>query len=103
VTAGTPRFWLRPARLVAAALLAMAGCAADGGARRDDDGTVTVGCSGGYHDWGACYSRAEAACGKRGYEILSRVTNEGSEGVGTRDWTAAGSEVSRTMVVRCRP
>lgn len=84
-----------------AQLLLLAACASDR-VRHDDDGTVTINCAGGYHDWSACYSRADAACGSAGYELLSRVSNEGSEGVGTRDWSGGGSEVSRTMVVRCR-
>jgi hypothetical protein len=82
-------------------LVALAGCAADG-VRHDDDGSITINCAGGFHDWSGCYSRAESACRSSGFEILSRVTNEGSEGVGSRDWSQAGSEVSRTMVIRCR-
>jgi hypothetical protein len=91
----------RIALLGVALVLAVAGCAAEG-VRRDADGTITIDCGGGYHDWSVCYSRADRACGSAGFDILSRVSNEGSEGVGTRDWSARGSEVSRRMVLRCR-
>jgi hypothetical protein len=91
----------RCAVLAGAVVVLVAGCAAEG-VRRDDDGTVTIECGGGYHDWSICYSRAETACRSAGYEILSQVSNEGGEGVGTRDWSTRGSEVWRTMVVRCR-
>ncbi|MFU8814539.1 MAG: hypothetical protein ACNA7W_04275 [Pseudomonadales bacterium] len=91
----------RLAVLAQVLLLGLAGCATQP-VRYDDDGTVTIRCAGGYHDWSGCFSRAEAACGSPGYEILSRVSNEGSDGVGSRDWSQAGSEVSRTLVVRCR-
>lgn len=82
-------------------LVALAGCASDG-VRRDDDGSITISCAGGYHDWSGCFSRAESACKSRGFEILSRVSNEGSDGVGSRDWSTEGSEVQRTMIIRCR-
>jgi hypothetical protein len=91
-------WWHAGAGLV---VLALAGCAAEG-ARPDEDGSVAVGCTGGFDDWSGCYNRAQAACGAAGYEILSRVSNEGSSGVGTRDWSVGGSEISRTLVVRCR-
>lgn len=89
---------------VAALLIAgaFAGCAGTSDAvRRNDDGTLNVQCSGGYHDWSRCHERAAAACRPDGFEIVSQVSNEGSSGVGSRDWSAAGSEVSRVLVVRC--
>jgi hypothetical protein len=86
------------AALVAA--LALGGCSAGGGVRENPDGTLSIDCAGGYYDWTACHARAERACGQ--YEIVARVSNEGSSGVGTRDWSAEGSVVTRTLVVRCR-
>jgi hypothetical protein len=78
----------------------LAGCAGQG-VRRNDDGTLSIECAGGYHDWSACHQRAIAACRPDGFEIVSRLSNEGSSGVGSRDWSQQGSEVQRTMVVRC--
>jgi hypothetical protein len=93
------RVRLRPG--AAMIVLALAGCANEG-VRPNQDGSITVACTGGFDDWSGCYSRARATCGAAGYEILSRVSNEGSSGVGTRDWSVGGSEVSRTLVARCR-
>lgn len=85
-----------------ALLSTTAGCAASG-VRQNDDGTLSIECAGGYHDWSVCYERAAAACRPDEPEIVSQVSNEGAEGVGSRDWSAEGSVVSRTLVVRCGP
>ncbi len=82
--------------------LLLAGCATSSDVRRNDDGTVSIRCAGGYHDWSGCHNRAEAVCRGRGFDIVSQLSNEGSSGVGTRDWSAQGSVVDRTLVVRCR-
>jgi len=66
------------------------------------DGAYSVDCSGGYHDWSACHAAARRVCRGGSVEILSQVSNEGSQGVGTRDWSTEGSEVSRRMTFRCR-
>ena len=91
---------LRPA--IAALLMLLAGCAGTGGPRQNADGTWSIQCAGGYHDWSRCLARADSLCGRAGFDIVSRVSDEGSSGVGTRDWSAEGSEVQRTMIVRCR-
>lgn len=90
-------------RIAATACLVLvaAGCAS--GIRHNDDGTLGIECSGGYHDWSRCHQRAADACRPDGFEIVSRLSNEGSSGVGSRDWSAQGSVVSRTLVVRCTP
>lgn len=87
--------------LVLAAVLQLAGCAA-GEVRPLGDGAYSVDCSGGYHDWSACNEAARRVCRGGAVEILSQVSNEGSQGVGSRDWSAEGSEVSRRMTFRCR-
>ena len=66
-----------------------------------DDGSYSVDCSGGYHDWSACNEAARKLCRGRPVEIVSQISNEGSQGVGTRDWSTQGSEVSRRMIFRC--
>lgn len=83
-----------------ALVMGLGACTASG-VRRNDDGTLSIQCSGGYHDWSQCYRRAASVCRPDGVDIVSQVSNEGSAGVGTRDWSSEGSEVSRTLVVRC--
>lgn len=80
----------------------LAGCAFGGKVQTLADGSYKVDCSGGYHNWTACNEAARRACGGGGVEILSQVSNEASQGVGSRDWSAAGSEVSRSMNFRCK-
>jgi hypothetical protein len=98
---GTCLHILRTA-LIAAALVALAGgCSASGRVRTSPDGTASVDCPGGYHDWSACHAAAKAHCRGRDYQILSQISDEGSSGVGTRDWSRQGSSVTRTMLFRC--
>lgn len=85
-----------------AVLMLAAGCASSDGVRRHDDGTISIDCAGGYYDWSRCHARAAAVCGRGGFDIVSQVSDEASQGVGTRDWSAQGSEVKRTLRVRCR-
>lgn len=92
---------VRALLVLAAAMGWLAGCATDG-VRRNDDGTLSIDCSGGYYDWSRCHQRAATECGKQGFEIVSRVSDEASAGVGYRDWSTTGSQVQRTLVVRCR-
>jgi hypothetical protein len=86
---------------VSALLLTLGGCVASDAVRRHDDGTMSIDCSGGYYDWSRCHSRAASLCGRDGFDIVSQVSDEASQGVGTRDWSAEGSVVKRTMRVRC--
>lgn len=85
-----------------AAVVLLPACGSSG-VIRNDDGTLSIECAGGYHDWSQCYERAADACAPDRADIVSRVSNEGSSGVGTRDWSSEGSVVSRTLVVRCMP
>ena len=77
-------------------------CAFGGKLQTLDDGSYKVECSGGYHDWTACNEAARRACRGGGVEILSQVSNEASQNVGSRDWSEGGSEVSRSMNFRCK-
>ena len=93
---------LRPVLLLTlGALLQLSACAARD-VRALGDGVYSVDCSGGYHDWSACNDAARRLCRGGAVEVLSQVSNEGSQGVGSRDWSTAGSEVSRRMTFRCR-
>ena len=96
---------LRAARACALALLPallVAGCTAPATLRVNDDGTAFIDCSGGYHNWSGCHSRARRYCGAAGFDILSRLSDEGSSAVGVRDWSGAGRPVTRSLVIRCR-
>lgn len=80
--------------------LVAGGCAGNAGTQQLADGTYRVSCPGGYHDWQGCYSAARKAC-RGDYEIKSRVSDEGSTSAGSKDFSQAGSQVTRTMIVRC--
>jgi hypothetical protein len=92
----------RPPRaaLLAVMLLVLASGCAGSRAQSLGDGLFKVDCPGGYHDWSACYAAASRHCGRAGYQIVGQVSDEGAA-VGTRDWSRAGSEVSRSMEFRC--
>ena len=81
---------------------ATAGCAADRSIEMLAPGTYALDCSGGAPTWAACHALADTACNGASFEIKSQVSNEGSSGVGTNDWSTAGSQITRTMVIRCR-
>ncbi len=82
-------------------VVAMSSCAASGKIKELESGDWQIDCSGGFHNWSGCHNLAERICGKGGFEILSRITNEGGANVGSNDWSTAGSIISRSMVVRC--
>ncbi len=86
--------------LVPLTLLATSACATYE-VEQLDVRTFSIECPGGYHDWSGCLKTARKICAVAGYEIVSRLSNEGSSGVGVNDWSTSGSLVSRTMVVRC--
>ncbi len=79
----------------------LSGCAGERRLQALDDGSYRVDCSGGYHDWSACNDAARRVCRGGAVDVISQVSNEGSQGVGTRDWSVQGSEVSRRMIFRC--
>ncbi|MBX3707965.1 MAG: hypothetical protein KF911_15135 [Pseudomonadales bacterium] len=86
--------------LAALALITLVGCAGGGKVRPLGDGLLQVSCPGGFHDWSACHAAARRHCGAAGYAIEAQVSDEGGS-VGRRDWSQAGSEVSRSMDFRC--
>ncbi len=76
-------------------------CAASGEFKELESGDWQIDCSGGYHNWSGCHTLAKRICGNGGFDIVSQITNEGGGNVGSKDWSATGSIVSRSMVVRC--
>lgn len=91
-------------RTIAAVIVAVAmgACASSGKIKELEDGDWQIDCSGGFHNWSGCHSLAKRICGKGGFEIVSQITNEGGSNVGSNDWSAAGSIITRSMVVSCR-
>lgn len=79
-----------------------AGCAGTGEVQQLADGSYRVVCSGGYHDWQGCYADAKKACNGGDYVIKSRVSDEGSSSTGSKDFSAKGSSVTRSMTVMCK-
>jgi len=91
--------------IIALALLiaaAMSGCAASKSIEMIAPGTYALDCSGGAPTWDRCHALADRVCEGGAFEITSQVSNEGSAGVGRNDWSTAGSEITRTMVVKCK-
>ncbi|HAR30999.1 MAG TPA: hypothetical protein DCR65_05700 [Gammaproteobacteria bacterium] len=91
---------LRTAAGALTAALLLAACSTAAPVTALEDGSLRVGCPGGYHDWSRCEAAARAQCGAGGYQELGRISDEGGN-VGTRDWSQAGSDVSRSMTFRC--
>jgi hypothetical protein len=78
-----------------------AGCASEHSIEMLAPGTYAVDCSGGAPTWAGCHSLADRACKGSRFEIQSQVSNAGSAGVGSNDWSTAGSQITRTMVIKC--
>jgi hypothetical protein len=64
-------------------------------------GTYALDCSGGAPNWKRCHTLANKACNGAAFTIKSQISNAGSSGVGTNDWSTSGSQITRTMVVVC--
>jgi hypothetical protein len=84
------------------AAMTLAGCASGRSIEAVSADTFALDCSGGAPTWAGCHALAEKACDGGRFEIQSQVSNEGSAGVGTNDWSTAGSQITRTMVVKCK-
>ena len=93
---------MRPLSAVLVVVFASAGCASDKSTELIAPDTYAIDCSGGAPNWVRCHTRARAACKNGDFEIQSQVSNARSAGVGTNDWSTAGSQITRTMVVKCR-
>lgn len=86
----------------------VAGCAGTPEVRALPDGDLQVDCPGGYHDWSACQSAARRYCARQtdasgrplSFRVVGQISDEGGS-VGTRDWSQAGSVVTRRMAFRC--
>lgn len=66
-----------------------------------DNGDWLIDCSDGTPGWTTCHGRAESLC-DGSYDVRSRVSNEGSSGVGYKDWSKEGSVITRAFVIACK-
>ena len=82
--------------------LGIGGCASDTSTEMLAPGVFALDCSGGAPNWNGCHALAERACKGAGFEIRSQVSNARSSSIGTNDWSTAGSQITRSMVVKCK-
>jgi hypothetical protein len=85
-----------------AVAMATSACSTNSSIEMLTPGTYALDCSGGAPTWAGCHALAKRACDGGSFEIKSQVSNEGSAGVGRNDWSTAGSQITRTMVVTCK-
>ena len=88
--------------LIVSAAVGLSACASGPRVEELGDGRISVDCSGGAPSWNRCHALATDACDGRGFDVISQVSNEGSANVGRNDWSTAGSQITRRMVVACR-
>jgi hypothetical protein len=93
---------IRRRALIVSAAIGLSACASNPRVQDLGDGRISVDCSGGAPSWTRCQALATEACAGRGFDVVSQVSNEGSGNVGRNDWSTAGSQVTRLMVVACR-
>lgn len=62
-----------------------------------------INCSGTARTWGMCQEKAGELCGARGYNVLNTSGDQGFVVSGTQTGAFAGSVISRTMLIECKP
>ena len=62
-----------------------------------------INCSGGALNWGMCYEKAGDICGDRGYDVVQKSGDKGFLAGGTTYGFSAGSTISRTLIIQCKP
>ena len=86
------------------ALLILGGCSAEHTSIMTPQGDAgyTIDCSGEFLDWGACYKKAGALCGAKGYRIIDRAGDTGGTVLGSHDGIFGDTIVTRTLVIACK-
>lgn len=88
--------------LVAIAVLALCGCAADSQSQiRQGKKGLNISCSGLTSSWNRCYKRAEKACGGD-YKVLARSGQDGEDASEYPFGINPAGYTSRSMIVLCR-
>jgi hypothetical protein len=86
-----------------ALLLLLSGCATNTETHLPDGGKGhSITCSGTALTWGACYEKAGAICGDKGYDILSGGSEQGAIVTGSQYAVVGGSTINRNMLIRCK-
>lgn len=61
-----------------------------------------IDCSGSGLSWGKCYEKAGEVCGMNGYVILEKDGDQGSRLSSNQYGVYASSEISRSMLIKCK-
>jgi len=81
----------------------IAGCAVSKQTFGPDGRTASsINCSGLALAWGACYEKAGAICGTRGYDVLAVNGDSGAVVTANPQGAFGGSVITRTMVISCK-
>lgn len=69
-----------------------------------DDGKegYNINCSGSGLNWGMCYEKAGKICGTKGYTVLQKDGDQGASLYGNQYGVYAGSQISRSMIIKCK-
>lgn len=90
-------------RYTVALALILAGCATAKVTYGPDGRQVhSINCSGNLMTWNACYEKAGALCGARGYDIVERTGDQNSTFAAGGGWASGGAFNSRTLLVSCK-
>jgi hypothetical protein len=90
--------------LLVAFVAIAAGCASSSQTYAPD-GRVghSINCSGTARNWGMCLEKAGELCGAKGYDVVSRTGDQGLIASGSQGNFFAGTTISRSMLVVCKP
>jgi len=62
----------------------------------------SINCSGGALSWGQCFEKAGEICGARGYDVIDRSDQQGSNLVANRYGLYGGTLMNRSMLIACK-
>jgi hypothetical protein len=87
---------MRMKAMVFVAILAASAAGCTAGAKSDTGKTFTYDCSGLGKGWSDCTDKADAQCGTRNYNVISRTGSADEKGAN------GNTEMKRTLVVSCK-
>lgn len=88
-------FDIKKLGLLAAAMLALGGCANKQAQPGDEIGVTCHG-----QEWALCFRKADKRCGSGRYQLVNQITDAGSS-AGNNNSLIHGTFVQRTLVARC--
>lgn len=81
----------------------VSGCVAPKRIRLPDGNQgYAITCNGSARTWNWCYEQAGKACGAAGYDVLTQDGEQSPNGVATQYGAMIGSNVTRSMLIRCK-